>query len=495
MQIESYRTRLEEFEQNLNRELYRYRSGLKDRLDLVSLYSNYSDFFCLESIREIDSALKIESFESRRKSLEKILLFLMDQYLDFHTAALNEESLRIQAKQNLTWEGREIPVSHATALLRTESDALRRRKLSERHGKALEESAGLRQRKIAQLGAAAADLGFNNYVEARERISGVQYENLLSAYEEILRRFEDGYWERLRVSMEATLGVPFHEAGSWDVAHWEGKNDQPLVFAEGNLLGVVESTVSELGIRPEQSEAVSLDLERTVSKQPGACCIPIRIPDEIKIVMTPGDGSRHYAALMHECGHAYHFAWTSPSLPPEHRLLGDRALSESYAFLIERFLQEREWLTRMLRFPKSESFLRFQALHRIFLIRLCVGNLRFALRIHGNRSFDDAPHIYSETMQLHTGLRHTPELWSADLADPFACADYLRGWALEAMLREHLCTRYGTGWAGNRSAAGFLKEIWETGLLYRADELCREIGFGDLEPQLLADKLWEGLQN
>jgi hypothetical protein len=63
------------------------------------------------------------------------------------------------------------------------------------------------------------------------------------------------------------------------------------------------------------------------------------------------------------------------------------------------------------------------------------------------------------------------------------------------MLREYLCTKYGTGWAGSRSASGFLKEIWETGLLYRADELCREIGIGDLDPQVLADKLWEGLRN
>jgi hypothetical protein len=40
-----------------------------------------------------------------------------------------------------------------------------------------------------------------------------------------------------------------------------------------------------------------------------------------------------------------------------------------------------------------------------------------------------------------------------------------------------------------------LKEIRGTGLLYRADELCCEIGIGDLEPRVVADRLWEGLQH
>ena len=60
MQIESYRTRLEEFEQILNRELFRYYSGLKNKLELVPLYSDYSDLFCTESIGDVESALKSE---------------------------------------------------------------------------------------------------------------------------------------------------------------------------------------------------------------------------------------------------------------------------------------------------------------------------------------------------------------------------------------------------------------------------------------------------
>jgi hypothetical protein len=491
MQIESYRSRLEAFEQSLNRELYLTSSGRKAQLELVRLYSDYSDFFCIENIREIESALKYETFESRRKSLEKILLFLIDQYLDYRTVPVTEAIHRLEVTQTFLWDGRVLPVSRAPAQLRREPDVLRRRQLQGRQVTALGELDELRQRKIQKLHAAAKDLGFENYVTARERISGIRYEELLGPLEEAMNRLNDSFLEQFRISLETTLGIPFQETAFSDVFHWEEKNDRPEVFRKQELLGIADLTLSELGIRPENPEAVFLDLEQENRKLPRPLCVPIRIPHEIKIVMAPEDGSRYYSYLLHEYGHAHHFAWTSPSLPAEHRLLGDRGLCEGYAFMLEHFVQNREWLARMLQFAKSDLFLRFKALFRIFLIRSCIGKLRFALKLHARDSVEDAPRTFSEIMKSYTGLQNDPGSWTID--NVFASADYLRGWIFEAMLREYLRTRYGNAWAANRAASGFLKEVWETGLLYTVDEMCQEIGMGDLDPRVLADQLREGL--
>jgi len=75
MQIESCRKRLEEFEQSLNRELYRYCSGRKAKLEIARLYADYSDIFSRASIGEASEELgrTAEAFSSRRKSLSKIL--------------------------------------------------------------------------------------------------------------------------------------------------------------------------------------------------------------------------------------------------------------------------------------------------------------------------------------------------------------------------------------------------------------------------------------
>jgi hypothetical protein len=496
MQIESYRTRLEEFEQDMSRELYRYYSGLKDRFELTAVYSEYSDLFSRESIREVKSKLDSAdgSFSSKRESLKKIHEFLIDQHLDLRAATLTQEISRNDAQQTLVWEGKDIIFSQTPSLIRDESSAAKRRQLSEKYTRILSDTADLRHQRIELRQTAAENLGFKNYVEAREYISGVNYTKLLETLDAALSRLDDSYFERLRVSVESTLGIPLQEAGSWDVARWQKQNDLENVFSEKNLLPVMDATITDLGVHPERPDAILLDLDHRARKQANPCCIPIRIPHEIKIVLCPENGSSHYAALLHECGHAHHFAWTSASLPIEHRIWGDRALPEAYAFLFEHFLLDRTWLIRMLSFFKSEEYVRFQSLLQVFLVRRCVGKLRFALRLHSEKSFDDISRIYTETMKAYTGITHPQELWLTDLSDGFGAADYLRGWILESMLREYMNTKYGRAWAQSRAAAGFLKEIWETGQLYRSEELCREIGIGDMDPQILADELMEGLR-
>ncbi len=497
MQIETYRTRMEEFEQTLNRELYLSYSGLKDRFEWNSVYSDYSDLFSRESLGEVKSELEStgESFSSKRQSLRKIHEFLIDQHLDYRVASLTQEIDTFGARQTVTLEGKAVVLSQAPYFLKNESDALRRRMLSEKCAGAQMESESLVRTKIALLQSTARALGYKDYLQAREYISGVEYSRLLDAVEESMGRLQDGYLERLRVSVEATLGIPLQEAGAWDIGRWRLLNDPVRYFGEKNLLPVAETMLSDLDIRPEASGAIEFDMDCRPQKRVGPCCIPIRVPQEIKIVMQAESGSGHYAALLHECGHACHFAWTSRSLPAEHRIWGDRALTESYACLLERFLLDPEWLVRMLSFAKSREFLRFQGLYRIFLVRRWTGKLRFALRLYQQESLDDVAHLYAETMHAATGLRYQPESWVADFADGLEAADYLRGWILECMLWEYMSRRYGKTWMRNRPAGGFLKEIWETGQLYRAEEMGREIGIGNLEPQILADDLSGGLQN
>lgn len=497
MQIESYRTRCEEFEQVLNREFYRAYSGLKEYPEWTAVYPDYSDLISAESIAEVKSELENtgESFPGKRKSLRKIHEFLVDRHLDFRTASLTQEIDRFILRRTVGWEGETVAFFQIPHMLKTEPDATKRHLLSEKHACALSDMEELVYDKLAMLRSSASALEFRDYVQAKEYIAGVDFDRLLDAAEASMERLEDLYQERLRLSVEATLGIPLQEAGSWDIGRWRFLNDPVRFFDKRNLLPVVESTLSDLEIKPEDPDAVAIDLESRAMKCGRPCCIPIRIPQEIKIVMQAESGSGHYAALLHESGHAGHFAWTSRSLPVEHRIWGDRALTESYAFLLEHLFLDPEWLARMLSFFKSRDFLRFQALYRVFLVRRWIGKSRFALKLHRSESLGDMGYLYADTMRASTGFRYHPESWLADFEDGLDAVDYLRGWVLECMLREYLRRRYGKMWMQNHSAGGFLKEIWETGQLYRAEEMGRELGFASLDLQLLADDLSKGLRD
>ena len=492
--IESYRAHLEEFEHTLNRELFLFYSGQKSRLEARSIYSDYSDFFSLEQIQEAKAELdQTELASSRLKSTRKIIGYLMDQHLDLQTIQLTQEIEQFEADERVVWEGQEIPLSLIPPRLHQESDAKKRRSLYDTYMGALQKSE-LKINKLSQLRAAAVGLGFKTYTEAREHICGVDFRQLLYSFDAAMNELEDVFKDQFRNSLEMSLGIPYREAGSWDLAHWLKKNDEENVFSEIGLHPVVNAAKEALGIQPEHPDAVLHETARETLKYGRPFCIPLRIPQEIRIVVFPGRGFLQYASLLHENGHAHGFAWTSASLPAEHRIWGDRALSEAYGFLFESLMRDSHWLERMLSFKNRANFMRFQWLFHVFLMLRSAAKLRFALGLHESESFERIPELFSETMQSYTGLRHQPEAWLGEVLDEFESADYLRGGILEAMLREYLRSKYGRAWFLNRSAGRFLKEIWETGMLYRADELCREIGFANLDPQILAEELLGGLK-
>ena len=76
----------------------------------------------------------------------------------------------------------------------------------------------------------------------------------------------------------------------------------------------------------------------------------------------------------------------------------------------------------------------------------------------------------------------------------FYSASYVRAWAFEVMLREHLKTRFGPQWWTSRRAGDFLKEIWETGDRYTADEMAAQIGIGPISFDLLIEEFNQALK-
>lgn len=487
MQTAEYRKRLELFEEALNRELYRYYSGQDPSLSLAGIYSDYSDLHSLDAYREIEGEIEgtPDSYPSRRKGLEKIRGLIIDRYLDARSITLSQDLASFDSR---TVHSRDVdaPLVQIPVLLARQPNAAKRRELNQAYVRALAQSEEVRKDRIARLHEAARELGFNSYLEAYERVTGIDYRKLSAALDSLLAASEAEYLDGLRASVEPALGIPVEQVHRCDVGYWLRTNEPPEVFSTGGLISALDEMIGRLGIQPERPDSIALDLEVRPLKQPRASCLPIRIPFDIKVVMLPTGGYGDYAALFHESGHAHHLAWTSPDLPVEHRIHGDRGLAETYGFLFERVTRERLWLLEIRNYPNSSQFLRSWALFGAYNIRRRVAMLKYEILLYGGAGHLEAPRVYSELLTQHTGVRHDPECYLSDLDDGFYSADYLRAWIFEAMLREHLRMRFGSDWFHSREAGKFFKEIWETGQLYTADELSREIGLGTLDPQVLA---------
>ena len=179
---------------------------------------------------------------------------------------------------------------------------------------------------------------------------------------------------------------------------------------------------------------------------------------------------------------------TSASLQPEFKYTGDYALTETYAFLFNHLIADSAWLEQFLGFRESRPFIRAVTLARLVTVRRYAAKLMYERELHAGEEFDRAASLYAELQTGATRFNYRQTEFLFDLDDAFYSANYLRAWAFEVALREYLKERFGSSWWASRRAGNFLREIWETGDRYTADEMARQIGAGAITFDLLIEE-------
>ena len=155
-----------------------------------------------------------------------------------------------------------------------------------------------------------------------------------------------------------------------------------------------------MGIDLRAQTNVHVDTEVRELKTPRAFCAPVRVPDEIYLVVLPRGGQDDYGALLHEAGHTEHFAHVAPDLAFEYRHFGDNAVTEAFAFLFDHLLLNRAWLGRHLDFADCDDFLRFATVSDLFYLR----RLRRQARLR-----DRAPRLRGSARRDGRDLSPAPE--------------------------------------------------------------------------------------
>ena len=86
-----------------------------------------------------------------------------------------------------------------------------------------------------------------------------------------------------------------------------------------------------------------------------------------------------------------------------------------------------------------------------------------------------------------------PENYLSDNDGSFYVSGYLRSWAFEAQLRDHLKSRFGSDWFRRRAAGDLLRELWALGQGPTAEELLAEVTGARLEMAAVTERVREGL--
>jgi hypothetical protein len=486
-ELDALSAEADRFMAELGEEAYLHFAGIKQTFELVPIFERH------ERLTTLDTALGLGASVNGGRRTRELWRFAAEQYLGNFVRDEAERVAELEATLEALVDGEQIPFRMLRPRIMNEDDRAVRERLEQARNDLTEEHLNpLYVDAAAIVHREAERLGAPTYTDLY-RSFGFPLDDLADQ----CRRFLDsteGLWQDAGDRLfRAHLGLGLDDAERWDSARvWRGVAWDDA-FPRDRMLPALEGTLDGLGVDLRSQENVELDLEERPSKDPRAFCAPIEIPERVILVLKPQGGPDDWRALFHEAGHTEHFAHTSASLAMEERRLGDNAVTEGWAMLLEHLTIDPVWLERLLDFPLPYDFAAEGATQLLWLVRRYCAKLLYELELHAAA---DATEMRSRYVELLGGaLRVEPADadYLADVDDGFYASEYLRAWAFESQLRSYLRQTFGNAWFTRREAGSLLRELWGEGQKHTADELLREVTGETLELEAVADRIREAL--
>jgi len=472
--LDTYSAATEAFLGELDLEYHLHYSGQKPSYEVEAVYERHSELFTREAIDQLRDAKETASAERRRRA-GHLLQFAVGSHLGRACAPEAAAIAAQEAQLVIDVDGTPIPYRMAPAEQANEADNGPRRAIEAARMELLaSEINPLHLAALERSHQLVAELGWPSYADAFAELSGVDLEGLAEQTSAFLDATADVYERLFDTELEAVLGFGIEHATRADLARFFRAPGLDASFSDDRLLPAFTETMEGLGLGLGSQPNIVLDTEQRPTKTPRAYCAPVRVPEEVYLVVPKVGGCEDYAALFHEGGHAQHFAHMDASLPMEFRHLGDNSVTESFAFLFEHIATDPGWLQRALDANVPAIVYHVRAV-RLYFLRRYAAKLSFELELHAEGAdLARMPARYAELLSAATGISWSEELWLEDVDGSFYVASYLRAWAVEARWRAHLRQSFGDYWFDEPAAGEWLTGLWSGGQRLRADELLAE---------------------
>src|SRR5918996_2490312 len=297
-------------------------------------------------------------------------------------------------------------------------------------------------------------------------------------------------WEPLRERWaDRILGEEREaEPASYHVSYLRRMSPLAALYAKERSVPVCLETLAALGFDLAANGRIRLDLDDRPQKSPRACVIASDPPSVVHLITRAQGGLHDYTALLHEAGHALHYAGCDPSLPYTFRALSrDHALTEIYSYIVEAVSREPGWHAQYFGLSDAEAAENADAtvFLEALLFRRYVAKLQYELDFWGRFAEQGAtPEGYSERLTAASGLRYPAESFLSDMDAGFYSADYLRAWIRSAQLRSFLAAEIGEDWWRRPETGERLRALFAEGTKPSSEEIAARIGFEpfDTEP-------------
>ena len=472
----------------ISREGYLAYAGHKKTAELQPIYERYSEILGRDAL-----ALTLEAFKgaSSGSDDERSARYLLEWEIESQAA----KPLAELDEREIAWEntavirapdGRRIqyqaaPIEIANTRNRTERLALdkaRAELVAKEHAPMRRERLEREKEYIESLEIAG------DYNSSFEEVTGLSLSGLRGECEAFLRDTQAMWDDTLPRVLRKELGVKASDAKRSDALALFRASQYDSAFPGNQMEATVRKQVTDMGIDPSAGGRIIFDLGEREGKRARAFCSPVRVPEEVYLVLRPHGGQSDYNTFLHELGHALHFAYASADFPFEFRWLGDNSVTEAYAMLFDHRMQDRNWLLRytQLGSGRVDAFLRtagFEELH--FLRRYCAKFIYEVSLYSGELAWEQLPELYVSLLTKATTFEYNTADAFVDVDPRYYSARYLRAWQLQSVLNEELTTRFDVDWFRNPGAGPwFVNELLSAGQRETADEIARRAGAKEL---------------
>jgi len=348
--LDRFRERADRFIAELDEEFYLHYAGHKEKLELSPIYERFSD------LTQLDQALALGRSADGDRHIQELWRFAVEGYLGELTREPAEKVAELEATLEAEVDGETIPFRMLRPAMANEPDRDKRERLDRVRVELTEERLNPLHAEGVQIVRDGVErLEAPNYAELYRRL-GFRLDDLADQCRALLDSTEKLFEESADKLFRARAGVGLDEAKRWDVIRTFRAPQWDAQFPAEKMLPALEATLSDMGVDLRSQENVELDVEQRPQKSPRAFCAPIEVPGRVVLVIQPMGGADDWRALFHEAGHTEHYANTSANLLMEEKRLGDVAVTEGWAMLMQHLTDDPAWLTRQLQFPKPQDF-------------------------------------------------------------------------------------------------------------------------------------------
>ena len=494
LSVDAFERRLEQYGIERSEEARAVRVGEKETSDQAAIVARHADLFTREQL-ELLHAAEADATGATRESVARLRLACQDGVVTRELAEQEDALENALLASRVSWDGAELPLRSAQARLATEPDYRRRDAL----GRAvLDVSASLNDDRRALLAARheleSTVTGIADPVARNEAEKDVSLAPIADAVDTARVEGTPAFEPSRARWLDRLLGPDREETPASAHMAWI-RRLSPLeaTYTKERSVPVCLATLRAMGFDLESESGIRTDLEDRPQKAPRACVIATDPPRLVHLITRAQGGVHDYEALLHEAGHALHYAGCDPALPLAFRRLArDHALTEIYSFLLDSIAREPGWHAEHFALDDAQARENADAasFSNTLLFRRYSAKLGFELEFWRRFPRDGGtPDGYEERLTAATGIRYPAEAHLADMDAGFYSADYLRAWIRSAQLRGYLRRQVGRDWWRLEGTGEFLRELFREGTRPTSEEIAGRLGYDPLDTAPLVAEL------